>query len=437
MDQEKVLVITYYWPPSGGSGVQRWMYFCKYLPENGIMPYVITVDPKKASYKVEDESFSEHVKHIPVFVTSTFEPLKLYSRITTGSSSEGIPQGFAGEKKPGFLKRMARYIRGNWFIPDARKGWNKFALKKAEEIIRKEGITKIITTGPPHSSHLIGLALKKKYNVKWIADFRDPWLELYYNQYLYRSKKSVSHDADLEKRVLEHCDAVITVGPSLVKLLKAKIPAAAAKVSFILNGFDDETMSAIHDNPPTEKFIISHIGVLGETQPITSLLATLKSLESEKKITPSETEMHITGNVSPSILEEIKTICPWLTVVVKKYVPHTEALRQMKKSHLLLNSQPEIGESTYMISGKLMEYLASGNPVLVLGNPAGDAAGMLNEFKYCRVFDRKNEAGIKEHIYSVYTCWKEGKDARHPVDNLFFSRRNNTVQLAEIIKRLS
>ncbi|HYG53185.1 MAG TPA: glycosyl transferase family 1, partial [Flavobacteriales bacterium] len=200
---EPVLILTYYWPPAGGSGIQRWMYFSKFLPQHGFTPYVVTVDEKKASYKFIDTSFNKHVSHVHTTRTKTRELLKLYSTLTTGKSTSGIPQAFAGETKPGPLKKLARYIRGNYFIPDARKGWNKFAFKAACDLIEKYNIKKIITTGPPHSTHLVGIMLKEKYNVAWLADFRDPWRELYYNRLLYRSARADRIDAALEKKVLE------------------------------------------------------------------------------------------------------------------------------------------------------------------------------------------------------------------------------------------
>ena len=182
----KALIITYYWPPSGGSGVQRWMYFAKYLKDFGIDPIVVTVDEKKASYKYIDESFVELVKDIEVNKTGTWEPLKLYSKLTSGDSNAAIPLGFTGESRPTLFQKLSRAIRGNFFIPDSRIGWNCFAFKEAKKVISENKIDVIITTGPPHSAHLVGLKLKKYFDIPWIADFRDPWTGLYYNKFLYR-----------------------------------------------------------------------------------------------------------------------------------------------------------------------------------------------------------------------------------------------------------
>ncbi len=158
------------------------MYFSRYLKEFGIEPIVITVDPEEASYKFLDRKFLDHVKDVQVYRTSTMEPLKFYSKMVGGDERAEIPQGFAGESKPGLFRKISRFIRGNFFIPDARKGWNRFAYSQAEELIKREKIDVVITNGTPHSTHLAGLKLKKKFGVKWICDLRDPWTEAYYNK---------------------------------------------------------------------------------------------------------------------------------------------------------------------------------------------------------------------------------------------------------------
>ena len=175
--------MTYYWPPSGGSGVQRWMYFAKHLKQQGWIPFVITVDEKYASYRVLDKSLLTQVDDIHVTKTKTIELLRWYSLFFTGSKKRGIPQGEV--KKNGFLSRFAAFIRGNFFIPDARKGWNTYAEKGSIKLIKKENINIIITTGPPHSTHLIGSRLKSSLGIKWFADFRDPWTNVFYNKDLY------------------------------------------------------------------------------------------------------------------------------------------------------------------------------------------------------------------------------------------------------------
>ena len=170
----EILLITYYWPPAGGSGVQRWLYFSKYLSEFGHQITVITVDPKFASYSSIDESLNEHVKGVEVHKTKTFELIRLYSFLKSGNSKKSIPQGNIGGKKKSFLDKFSSFVRANYFIPDARVGWNPYVIKKAHELFEKKKFDTVITTGPPHSTHLVGLKLRERYQFKWIADFRDP-----------------------------------------------------------------------------------------------------------------------------------------------------------------------------------------------------------------------------------------------------------------------
>ena len=205
---QKILIISYYWPPAGGSGVQRWMYFAKYLKQLGWDPIVITVDEGKASYAVWDKSLLEEVEDIHIIKTTTREPLRWYSLLTTGSSQKGIPQGEV--KRKSALGKFAAFVRGNFFIPDARKGWIPFAIKAAQKVLKEETISYLVTTGPPHSTHLAGLQLKEQFDVKWWVDFRDPWTDIFYNKQMRRTHKSQAKDAALEKRILQNAKGVIT-----------------------------------------------------------------------------------------------------------------------------------------------------------------------------------------------------------------------------------
>lgn len=433
---EPVLILTYYWPPSGGSGVQRWMYFAKYLSDNGYTPYVVTVDEKKASYKFIDTSFNEHVKNVHTVKTNTREVLKMYSRITTGKENEGIPQAFAGESKPGFIKKMARYIRGNYFIPDARKGWNNFAYKAAVELIQKHRIKKVITTGPPHSTHLIGLKLKEKLGMKWIADFRDPWREVFYNNLLYRTKRSNFIDEKLESSVIENANCVLTVGPGMVELLRKKTNASE-KIKFIYNGYDDDLFEGLSRNSfDNTEIIITHIGLLSDSQPIDSFLTALKNVLAKTKTINFSIKIRMVGKVSEGVVKSIKEILPSITFEIIDYVSHKEAIKFMCTSHILLNSLAEGDQSAYLISGKLMEYIASGRPIICLGNEQGDAAALLNRFDDCHVFNRTNLSSMQlqlEHLLSSFQnkewCW-------HTTEGLEFTRKKSAKQLAELLREL-
>lgn len=432
----KVLIITYYWPPSGGSGVQRWVYFARHLRELGFEPIVITVDETKASYKFIDESFGNLVKEVEVHKTDTFEVLKLYSKIMGGDDRKFIPQGFAGEKKPGFFQRVSRFIRGNFFIPDARVGWVKYARAKAEEIIKKEGIKTVITTGPPHSTHLVGLHLKNKLDINWIADLRDPWTEIYYNELLFQTNYAKNVNKRLEKKVLETANKVTTVGPTLAALLADKLASTQkAKVNVLYNGYDSDKMAGLPAYTKSNKFIISFIGILSDSQPINAFVDGLRLFFMDVVDSINNVEFHSAGEVSNGIEQNLLQVMPATRIVKHGYLPHQKALAQMSASDLLFNSLAEMPESKLLISGKLMEYLASGRPVLCLGDTSGDAANLLNKFERSAIFARNEAEKIAAFIKDIYLLWQKnenGSIVRPGIEE--YSRRAVTQKLATLIK---
>jgi len=435
---KKILLITYYWPPGGGSGVQRWLYFCKYLSDFGIHPVVITVDEKKASYRYIDESLSEMVKDVEVYKTSTLEPLKLYSRMVSGNENAAIPIGFAGETKPGFMQTISRAIRGNFFIPDARKGWVKYAVRKAREILTKEKIDLVITTGPPHSVHFAGLKLKKDFDFTWVADFRDPWTDLHYNKFLHRTKWALKKDARFEKKILNDADVLLTMGPGMKKHLVQKGGINPEKVEYVFNGYDENDFKDVDHSTDPDHLTISHIGMLSDSQPITAFLIALKSFFEKDHPICKFLKLRLIGNVSPIILEEVKTMLPELLLEHQGYVKRKVAISYMLSSDLLFNSLAEMENSELLISGKLMEYIATGKPILCLGNPNGDAANLLKKFRYSAVFDRKDVELIIAFLETVFEKWlnkstfaSEGEDYRQ------YSRYETTRQLADLLKQIA
>jgi glycosyltransferase involved in cell wall biosynthesis len=412
------------------------MYFCKYLKDFGIDPIVITVDEKKASYRFIDSSFNEKIAGLEVHLTNTWEPLKLYSRITSGDKQSAIPIGFSGESKPTLFQKISRAIRGNLFIPDSRVGWVSFALKKAREILTNEEISLIITTGPPHSTHLVGLKLKSEFNITWLADFRDPWTDLYYNRFLYRTRSALNKDKKMEQRVLRGADLVLTVGPSMAQHLIEKGNIDASKVSFIYNGYDETDFKGVECAVDPACFTICFVGMLTESQPITAFLTALKHFYSINHSVCKHLKFRIVGNVSSETIQEIKRVTPELLVEYIGYVQKKKAISYMLSADLLFNSLAEMGNSELLISGKLMEYIAANKPILCLGNPNGDAANLLNEFDYCKVFDRSEEQQIVDYLSKIFSFWINKTTFINKSEKyLLYSRYETTRQLADLIKK--
>ena len=390
--QKKVLILTYYWPPSGGSGVQRWMYFAKHLKSLGWEPIVVTVDEEKASYGVLDESLNQEVDGIRVIKTSTREPLQLYSRLTTGSKKKGIPQGEV--KRKSVFGKLSAFIRGNFFIPDARIGWVPFALKAARKIIAKEQIKTIITTGPPHSSHLIGLQLQKEFKVNWFVDFRDPWSDVFYNKDLYRRSRAVSKDLKLELQVLQAAQGIITtVDGRLHESLIEKAPAQ--KFYALPNGFDSELMNRVTVEKNSHYLHVVYTGLLTHNQPYNGVFKILNDLSATQPI-----KLSLAGNIAPDIINEIKVSFPKIDTIFHGYLSHKEAVGLMKSANLLINFI-FIGAQTQMISGKILEYIATEIPILSIGNPDSEAAKFLEQGTAAVMLDQSNLKEMRLFIDTV------------------------------------
>jgi glycosyltransferase involved in cell wall biosynthesis len=389
---KKILIITYYWPPSGGSGVQRWMYFAKHLRLLGWEPVVITVDERQASFPTLDPSLLKEVDGIRVIKTQTREPLRWYSRLVSGNNRGGIPQGVVKTKS--LFQKIAAYIRGNYFIPDARKGWIPFALKAAKKLLKEESFSYLITTGPPHSTHLIGLALKDTYPISWWADFRDPWADLFYNASLYRTQKSIAKDQALEKLVLQKADGILT---TLGGRLHDQLKAIAPKQTFtaLPNGYDADLMASVKGSPPKGIFHVVFTGLLTQNQEYDSVIKALAKFQEQHAI-----QLSLAGQISTEIVTEIQRALPHVKVINRGYLSHKEAVQLMKNAHLLLNFIFK-GAQTQMISGKLLEYMATGVPLLSIGDPDSEAGKFISQGSETKMIAADNHKGIIEFIQRV------------------------------------
>ena len=389
---KKILIITYYWPPSGGSGVQRWMYFAKHLRLLGWEPVVITVDERQASFPTLDPSLLKEIEGIRVIKTQTREPLRWYSRLVSGNNRGGIPQGVVKTKS--LFQKIAAYIRGNYFIPDARKGWIPFALKAAKKLLKEESFSYLITTGPPHSTHLVGLALKDTYPISWWADFRDPWADLFYNPSLYRTQKSIAKDQALEKLVLQKADGILT---TLGGRLHDQLKAIAPKQTFtaLPNGYDADLMASVKGMPPKGIFHVVFTGLLTHNQEYDSVIKAIAKFQEQHTI-----QLSLAGQISTEIYTEIKKALPHVKVINRGYLSHKEAVQLMKNAHLLLNFIFK-GAQTQMISGKLLEYMATGVPLLSIGDPDSEAGKFISQGSETKMIAADNHKGIIEFIQRV------------------------------------
>jgi len=391
---QKVLIVTYYWPPGSGAGVQRWLKFSKYLPQYGWEPFILTVDPQYAAYPSIDSTLEKEIPvNVKVFRTKATDWFRIYSE----DKSKIPTAGFANNNDNSIKGILFRFLRGNLFIPDPRKGWNRFALRKAIEIIEKEGITCIVTTSPPHSTQLIGLKLKRRYpGIRWIADLRDPWTDIYYYKKFYPAFFPRMIDSAYEKNVLSSADRIITVGKSLKELFASKIAGIEEKIEVISNGYDEDDFKALYSSNP-KVFTISYIGTLSGVYPVTGFLKALNFL-TENGI---GYRLRFTGIVSPEQKEMICTAAGNSNIEFIPFSGHSIAVANMLHTSVLLLVIPDHASSGSIITGKLFEYLASGKPIICIGPVDGDAAGIIEETGHGRTFSYDDSVEIAEYLTSL------------------------------------
>lgn len=432
---KRVLIVTYYWPPSGGAGVQRWVKLSKYFVRQGIIPYIVTVDPAKASYALRDETLQEDVDGaVKVFHTSTLEPYGIYKTLTR---KKEIPfGGFSNDEKQQlkFSQKFARFIRGNLFLPDARVGWNRYAFKKCCELIENEKIDAVITTSPPHSTQLVGLKLKKKYNLPWLADLRDPWTGIYYYDKLFLTDFSKRRDAKMERSVLENANAVVVVSNDIRKKLLAKSGKLKPENFHVIpNGFDRDDFDKVKAETKEKDFVISYTGTLTNDYRLEGFLTAVKNLLKNN----FPIRLHITGSMPLNIKERIEEVAKG-NARFKLHVSHHEAIAQMKAADVLLLVIPDAKGNKGILTGKLFEYLASGVPILCVGPTDGDAAEIISNCNSGSSFAYEDAAGMEKFLQQQVEEWKisgktKGGDAE--IVNKF-SREKQAEEVIRLLKKI-
>ncbi len=429
MDNLNILIITYYWPPSGGSGVQRWMFFAKYLKQLGHNPLVLTVDPKYASYNLKDNSLIDQVKDIQTHRTYSLEILKLYSFFKSGNRNESIPQSYIPDQS--FFDKVSSFIRLNFFIPDSRIGWNYFAFKKAKKLIEKNNIHCVITTGPPHSTHLIGKKISEKFKLKWIVDLRDPWAEIFYLKDKFRFKYAKKLNLKFESDVLNCADSIITtVGNRYKDIIMGKL-SNSKKIHKIYNGYDKSVYDKIKEIKPASYNIV-FTGILTKNHNYQAFYKVLSYLKQEYK------DLDMIFTFAGKIDQEIKKLySEKINFIDRGYVIHETAIEIIKSSHLLINFNYLKTEETDMVSGKLIEYLASGSPIINFSNSAEESNSLLKNS--IKSFNAESNEVIKvvNFIKKEYDSWLDGnyeKDIPKNIESL--SREKLTNKLVKLIKNL-
>ena len=362
---KKVLILTYYWPPSGGAGVQRWLKFVKYIHKFGWTPVVYTADG--GEMPVVDDSLAKDIPEgTEVLKLPVWEPYSFYKRITGQKQDQRINSSFVTEsKKPRLTEKMAVWVRGNFFIPDARRYWLKPSVKFLSEYLSTNPVDIIVSSGPPHTMHLIANELKKRTGLPWVADFRDPWTNIdFYKELMLTSFADKKHKR-LEKMVLGNADTVISIGKTLAEELKV----LGAKDSVVITNGYDSAEAHVADIKMDEKFTIAHIGTMAKARNAEVLWIALSKMIKSNHDIKIFLEIKLIGKVDLYIIDRIANY--GLSDFVKKtsYMPHEEVIAQQQASQVLLLVLNRTHNAKGILTGKFFEYMASGRPIIMIGPP--------------------------------------------------------------------
>ena len=434
---KRVLIITYYWPPSGGSGVQRWLKMSKYFPENGWQPVIYTAED--AEYPVEDLSLEKDVTpEAEILRRKIVEPYSFYKKFLGIKKDEKIKAGFIneGKKKSSWKENLSVWLRGNLFIPDARCWWIKPSINFLRKYLEKNPVDAIISTGPPHSMHLIAKELHKKFNIPWIADFRDPWTDIDFFSELKLTKRSLKKHHDLQYQVLTEADKVVTVGWDWAKGLEGH---GAKDVEVITNGYDFNIEEKSTNVKLSSDFTMSHVGIVGAARNAVCYWEALGEIIKEDNIKDFSKllKIRLIGQVDNSVIESIKKNNLENNVEIIPYIPHEKVIAEQSSSQVLLlfiNNSPN---AKGIMTGKIFEYMASGRPIFAIGPTDGDTAIILDKTKSGFIVDFDDKDGMKNAIIDLFNKYKENQlitNKNEVVEN--YSRRALAKDYVNLIETI-
>ena len=421
----KVLIIAYYWPPAGGPGVQRWLKFAKYLPEFGVEPIVYV--PENPSYPILDNSLvtevSDKVTVIKQPINEPYGWASTLSRKQTKTISSGI---LPKEGKQSLLQKAMLYVRGNFFVPDARVGWVAPSVTFLKKYIEENDIEKIITTGPPHSLHLIGKQLKNwKLSLDWFADFRDPWTTIGYHDKLRMTAKTKARHKQLEREVLSTADHIIVTSPGTKKEFRA---ITTKPITVITNGFDNRSITPYK---PSDKFVLSHIGSLLSDRNPEVLWEVLKELCAEDASFNNTFRLQLVGKVSQEVIDSIQSHGLTEHLDLVGYVSHEDAQRLQEQSDALLLIEIDSKKTRGIIAGKLFEYLSSQRPILALGPEGADVGTIIEKTgtgNFIAYAQKSKLKSVLQHLYTHESTYSYNKE-----EVAKYHRKELTAQLSKLI----
>ncbi|NML64892.1 glycosyltransferase family 4 protein [Hymenobacter sp. RP-2-7] len=412
--------------------MQRCLKWVKYLPGLGVEPTVITVDPDQATYPVRDESLLHDVPlGVRVIRTATLEPFGSYQKLTGRAVPHG---GFANEGTPSLSQKAMRFVRGNLFIPDPRRGWNAYALAAVEKLLAQgERFDAVLTSSPPHSTQLIGLELKRRHGLRWLADLRDPWTDIYYTKDLHRTPAAAWLDARYERQVLRGADAVLVTSPETERLFRRKLPdLAAGKIVVLPNGYDEPDFQQ-PSQPPADCLRITHTGTITARYRIDNLLRAVA--ECGRRLPAVPWRLRFIGQVDAGIRAQVAAAGLADATEFLPFVPHQQSVAYLLQSSAVLMAIPDVPLNLGILPGKVFEYLATYKPVLCVGPAGSDADHILREAGAGQALPYDDYELMLSTLLALGHRWQQSPDLDLPPSPMVarYSRRGQAARLAQLV----
>ncbi len=430
---KKVLIITYYWPPSGAIGVHRCLKFAKYLKKNGWEPIIYTA--KNAQYPYLDQS---NFKHIPEGITvlkrKILEPFNLF-KFFSGRTKEAVLTNpvHVRDKKQKFVDKLSIWIRGNLFIPDARSLWINPSVRFLSKYLSENKVDTIISNGPPHTNTVIACKISKKHNIPWLADFQDPWTQIDYHKEFMLTKYAERKHKRMEQEAFKTAKKMTIASPTW----KSDIESIGAKnVDVIFWGYDEDDFSNLQYKNP-QSFVISHAGLFGHDRNTTELFNALKDIKSENKFFAEKLRIKLAGPIDYSVKQSITNAGLDENIEYLGSIPRNDALKLTLESSILLLPLNKADNAMGRIPGKLFEQMRSGNPILCFGPKGSDVEYIITKTNTGNSFEYFDYTGLKTYILQTFDSFQKNKKHLNSNNIEEYLVENQVKKLAIYLEEIS